>query len=590
MPTRLLLSLILSIASIASITPSAKACGGFFCDNAQPVNQAGERIIFSQNPDGTTTAVIQIQYSGPSERFAWMLPVVGSPEISVSSNIAFQRLQAQTNPQYILNVEVEGECRTPVFLDGGPGADAFLVFDASPAGDAGLEPPVTVVNEGSVGPYDFVVISIDPDAPDVAALATDWLNENDYDVSEFGRDRLVPYLENGMNLLAFRLTKGRNAGEIRPVVLSFGEGLPSIPLRPTAAAATPDMGILVWVVGASRAIPANYLDLELNEARLNWFNPASNYDALVTQAANEAGGQGFVTEFAGDAESIGDGIFSPTQLELWNEVPSMSTDFQKLATTANIFFGWDGLLEAILAELPKPAAASDEEWSRDPLTTLLNYVPGVRDAPTIAGFEFAAFAARMEAEVIDPVRDTAALFESGQTLTRMYTTMSPDEMTMDPVFDFHDELPDYSNIHSATQTIECTSEVLPSEATWRVALNGVTVRGRGRDWPLANSDTLPAVRTTRRLGTSGEGSVIVDNDALIASVVSGNNSAYPRGSTGADGGPGGNDAGSGGNDAGPGGDAGGMVSGGGCATGASSNGNGALALLLAGFVFFRRRR
>ncbi|MFK8001743.1 MAG: DUF2330 domain-containing protein, partial [Polyangiales bacterium] len=344
-----LVSLLLCLGALASLPSHASACGGFFCDNAQPVNQAAERIIFSQNPDGSTTAVIQIQYSGPSERFAWMLPVVGSPEISVSSNIAFQRLQQQTDPRYILDVEVEGECRTPVFPDGGPSSDAGAPQDAAPTVDSGVQ--VTVINEGSVGPYDFVVISIDPEAMDVAALATDWLNENDYDVSEFGRDRLVPYLESGMNLLAFRLTKGRDAGEIRPVVLSFGTGLPSIPLRPTAAAATPDMGILVYVVGESRAIPANYLDLELNEARINWFNPASNYDAVVTLAANEAGGQGFVTEFAGDAESIGDGILSTRESELWDDIAGLPTDFDKLAATANLFRGWDGLLEVFLAEL-----------------------------------------------------------------------------------------------------------------------------------------------------------------------------------------------------------------------------------------------
>ena len=45
----------------------AQAGGGFFCSQAQPVNQAAERIIFSHDEAaGTVTAVIQIMYEGPS--------------------------------------------------------------------------------------------------------------------------------------------------------------------------------------------------------------------------------------------------------------------------------------------------------------------------------------------------------------------------------------------------------------------------------------------------------------------------------------------------------------------------------------------
>ena len=89
----------------------AQACGGFFCDNAQPVNQAAERIIFTHNGYGTVTSVVQILYQGPAERFAWVLPVPGRPEVGVSSNLAFARLQQGTNPSYRLNTTTEWRCR-----------------------------------------------------------------------------------------------------------------------------------------------------------------------------------------------------------------------------------------------------------------------------------------------------------------------------------------------------------------------------------------------------------------------------------------------------------------------------------------------
>src|SRR5688572_11582036 len=96
----------------------AQACGGFFCSQQQPVNQAAERIIFADNGDGTITAVIQIMYEGPSENFSWLLPISNVPregELGVASNLAFSRLQAATNPQYNLTTRVEGSCRQQDF-------------------------------------------------------------------------------------------------------------------------------------------------------------------------------------------------------------------------------------------------------------------------------------------------------------------------------------------------------------------------------------------------------------------------------------------------------------------------------------------
>src|SRR5262245_52069190 len=100
---------LLPFAATALITlhgESAEACGGLFCSSTNPVNQAAERIIFAQEGD-QTTAVIEIQYQGPSERFAWVLPVPGVPEIGVSSRQALDRLQQTTNPVYSFNTSSE---------------------------------------------------------------------------------------------------------------------------------------------------------------------------------------------------------------------------------------------------------------------------------------------------------------------------------------------------------------------------------------------------------------------------------------------------------------------------------------------------
>ena len=89
----------------------ARACGGLFCSAAMPVNQAAERIIFSYDkPNKKVTAVVEILYQGPSEKFAWVLPVPGIPQVGVSTSALLDRLQAVTNPTYTIQRTWGGQC------------------------------------------------------------------------------------------------------------------------------------------------------------------------------------------------------------------------------------------------------------------------------------------------------------------------------------------------------------------------------------------------------------------------------------------------------------------------------------------------
>ncbi|MEM1416180.1 MAG: DUF2330 domain-containing protein [Myxococcota bacterium] len=530
-PFRLVLAC-LALGAVAFLRPApAAACGGFFCDNNTPVNQQAERIIFATEADGSVTAVIEIQYEGPSERFAWMLPVAGVPEVAISSTAAFDRIQGASNPTYMLQTEVEGTCRGdsggrgrvfPGSADsGGLGAE----FDDGPTADSG----VTVVDAGSVGPFDYVNIALDPDAADLVAVAIEWLQDNGYDVPDLGSDVLSPYLEAGMNLLAFRLTKGNDAGSIRPVRLSFGEGLPAIPLRPTAVAATPDMGILVWVLGESRAVPANYRSLELNEALIDWFRPGTTYDDVVTRAANEAQGQGFVTEMSGPAPELGAVIWSEGEGAQWNAMRAADwtgLENELLAQIASSsFLGLDGMRDVIEALVPPPAGVSPEDFAGCVECFLFDYRAG-----DIEGFEPDEFLAAVAEDVIAPLVETQALFEAAAVQTRFYTTMSADEMTMDPVFDFNPELGPYSKDHTARRVIECSPAVWQDEAPWRVELDsGDVVRGRDNVWPFAPGadEDMPATSRIRRVGTSGEGDVAVDNTPAIAEALAEHNRTIP---------------------------------------------------------------
>ena len=77
-PTRLwavgLLAVLAAIVAVLASTQPAWACGGFFCTTT-PVDQNAERIIFTQNGDGTVSAYVQIEYTGSAPDFSWILPL-----------------------------------------------------------------------------------------------------------------------------------------------------------------------------------------------------------------------------------------------------------------------------------------------------------------------------------------------------------------------------------------------------------------------------------------------------------------------------------------------------------------------------------
>ena len=90
-----------------------------------------------------------------------------------------------------------------------------------------------------------------------------------------------------------------------------------IPIKLTAVAANEDMGVMTWVLGPERAVPVNYKSLELNDSLINWFSANTNYNDVVIAAANEASGQGFVTEYADDTATMDGIVFSQFQDDQW---------------------------------------------------------------------------------------------------------------------------------------------------------------------------------------------------------------------------------------------------------------------------------
>ena len=242
---------------------------------------------------------------------------------------------------------------------------------------------VTVYSTGEVGPFGFDVIGSD----DPQALIS-WLKENGYRIEPAMEPLVHVYVQEKMLFLAMKLRPGKGVQDIQPVKMTYQSDWPMIPLRLTAVAANPNMGVLVWLFGDTPYEPANYKPLEIPDSQIQ-FDPfgGHNYFILRSQAIDGVGGQGFVTEFAGPTRDL------------------VTLD--------------------------------------DDLRVLLNDYP---------------------------------------YLTRMYTEISPEEMTVDPTFRYNESLPPVSNIHDLSNrppasVFGCEDRVADVSASTNPSVTGQATSG-----------------------------------------------------------------------------------------------------------------
>jgi len=461
------------------VSPTAEACGGFFCQTL-PIEQAAEQIVFRQDGD-RITAMVRILYSGEAEDFSWVVPVPNAPELSLGADQTFPELDLATRPRFEL--ERRG--------------DECDVFDAAEATSPGSAPDsdagddgVTIVAEEAVGPFDTTLLS--SENPD--ELAT-WLVDNGYDLSDRGRDLIAPYVEAGMLFVAVKLRNGETVDTIQPLVMEYTSDKPMIPIRLTAVAAEDDMGVLVWIVGDARAVPENYLHVTPNYARLNWYagpqNAYSSYLQLITDAMNEVeddgqtgDGQGFATDYADNIDrSLLDQLAPSVERErqLVAEIDALDTiggdaaDYIAAAVGGRFDSGADiGLFFDSSARL---------SVLRDP--DVLPLPPGVDnrvyfDAQSLRenftagqlGLARAALADAIEEREREPLATALGLLPDGAYMTRLYTTLSAEEMTADPTFAYNTEMPDQPLTRKARLDTSCEN----GQPAWTLTLGEGTDR------------------------------------------------------------------------------------------------------------------
>ena len=119
--------------------------------------------------------------------------------------------------------------------------------------------------------------------------------------------------------------------------------------------------------------------------------------------------------------------------------------------------------------------------------------------------------------MVEPLEGVRQLLEEKPYLTRLYTTLSADEMTLDPMFAYNPDLPDVSQVRSADLRTACADSLGDTrpEEEWEVVIalsDGREFRSRPfadsmdpRPLPLVGD---PAAVVVEQLTTSGPPQVL----------------------------------------------------------------------------------
>jgi hypothetical protein len=569
----LLSGALLSLAAPLFAPAPAQACGCFAPpDVATPIVQAGEKILFV-NRNGILEMHVQIQYSGKPGEFGWIVPLpalpknrLGNTGIDVGSVELFDQLDTTTRPTYVLQNNPCFPSRRGLGLGCGAAAGADQASSA-PESPNGMQMS-PLVTQDSVGPYEFAVLRADSKTE-----MLNWLNTNRY-VIPAGTDSAVgPYIRPGAYFLALRLKAGLSAGDVQPVVLRFQSDLATVPITLTSVAATPNMGILIWILGSARAIPRNYFHTVINDAQIDWLNQAKNYSEVVTKAVAEANGKhAFVTDFAGRSSRMVDVLDTQGRYDVLNAARTTTspvsfvqqilpaTEQKPLddslfptptATVVTRGFALNGQLFAVLGRhIPMPSALiatgikPDDYYQR--IDYYLNQDRRANPAryadieAALANFKPAVAAQELQDLIVTPTLEAGQLFRevSLPKLTRLYTVLSPEDMNLDPAFSFNPGLPDVSNIHNATLWAACPDQ---GRDFAELSINSGTGTGTGTsrltrklsDEEASKSQlpplSAPYSQRIEQLGDTGAPVVKTDNTDSIKAALEGTNQAVDGG-------------------------------------------------------------
>jgi hypothetical protein len=277
-----------TFASVVVLECNAYACGGCFVSGEDNTVVTDHRMVLSVSQQ-ETTLYDQIRYQGSPAAFAWVLPIRGTVKVGISSDAVFSVLDSQTS---VLVQQPPRNCPPPPNCGDRGGSSGGGFASAGQAADASA-PPVTVLKEETVGPYETVQLrSTDPQA-----LAT-WLTERGFNISPQVAPVINAYVAEQFDFLALKLVPGTSVRSMRPVRITAAGAGAGLPLRMVAAGTGAQVGIGLWIVGDGRWEAQNFASFTIKPEDLvwDWQTSSSNFKTVRAAKNAELGGSAWENE------------------------------------------------------------------------------------------------------------------------------------------------------------------------------------------------------------------------------------------------------------------------------------------------------
>jgi hypothetical protein len=322
------LGLYLGLAALplfASLVPAdAYACGGCFHPENQPPEQASvvlaHRMALSISPD-VSVLWDQVQYAGEPAEFAWVLPVKPGARLEVASDAWFEALDAATTVRVVpptiqcvttTTQQVPTTNYSYVGCSGG-------AMSAGCAGDAvatmGTETtevtevtelappanPVTVVHQGSAGPYETVTLH-----SDVPGALPQWLTDHGYAIDADIQPIIDAYATEGFDFIALRLLPDKGVQQMKPVRVIQPGAVTALPLRMVAAGAGANVSLTLFVIAEGQYVPENF-SMAPRPDLVTWDFGQQQSDYVPQREARLAGQAAWMTAF-----SVSGALFTPS--------------------------------------------------------------------------------------------------------------------------------------------------------------------------------------------------------------------------------------------------------------------------------------
>jgi hypothetical protein len=304
-----MMTLALALAALAT-TDDAHACGGCFHQEETNPNQPPQVSMVTSHVMALSISAQQtvlwdqVQFSGAPEDFAWVLPVRPGAYLELGSDAFLETLDAATRPRVSpppLDCSNDVGCagRPQSAMRASPGMSAFACSAGEGVAAEGVsdEPPdpVTVVHQGSVGPYETVTLHAD-----VPGVLTTWLQDNGYAIASDVQPVIDDYQAEGFDFIALRLAPDQGEQQMKPVRIVIPGAVVSLPLRMVAAGTGANVALTLFVLGEGRWAARNFPNVAIDPAQLDWdFDfAASNLDALETQLLAEFNNRAWLTSYA----------------------------------------------------------------------------------------------------------------------------------------------------------------------------------------------------------------------------------------------------------------------------------------------------